>query len=517
MLPRKYAQLNGMLVTPTAPARGAARPHPLDVIFHPRAVAVVGVPSGARVQASSFLTALIEQRFQEARPLYPVNPKMDEVEGLTCYPSLLATPDPVDHVISLVPARAAAELVDQCVTKGVRSVHFYTAGLAETGVPELVALERAMIAKLRAAGVNSIGPNSMGIYVPESRLAFMSGFPSEPGNVMFISQSGANAGEIVHGLARRGVRFSKGVSFGNGADVKAWELFEYAASDPATEVLVAYVEGVQEGRKFFEAVKRCARMKPTIILKGGLTEAGARAAQSHTGSLAGSLAIFDAMCRQAGAMRVDTMDELHDLTIAVSTGVRRLRGPRVALVGGGGGIAVLSADALVREGLQVPPMPDDAKARMREFIPVAGSSVNNPIDISGATPATIERTLGIVALPDVIDVVFTNPVFGPGNWQDGGPAGGLSAEERALGRVAAARTAAQMLSRLQATAGKPVIVLNRDRGQGLGGLGVDTNEAFRLAAYQAGVAAFPSVHRAARAVGTLLRWRAARAGLPAVI
>ncbi|MEX2228000.1 MAG: CoA-binding protein, partial [Dehalococcoidia bacterium] len=343
----------------TAPASPAtpASPHPLDPIFHPRAVAIVGVPSGSRGMSNGFLSSLLEQRYHEVHPLYPVNPKMDEVAGLKCYPSLLDTPDPVDHVISLVPARVAPELVDQCVTKGVRSIHFFTAGLAETGIPELVALEHQLIAKLRAAGIRAIGPNCMGLYVPESRLAFMGGFPSEPGNVMLISQSGANAGDIVHGLSRRGIRFSKGVSFGNGADVRAWELFDYAASDPETAVVVAYIEGVQDGRKFFEGVKRCARLKPTIILKGGLTDAGARAARSHTGSLAGSLAIFDAMCRQAGAMRAETMDDLQDLAVAVSTGARRVRGPRVALVGGGGGFAVLSADALAREGLQVPPLP----------------------------------------------------------------------------------------------------------------------------------------------------------------
>ncbi|MDA0365980.1 MAG: CoA-binding protein [Chloroflexi bacterium] len=492
--------------------------HPLDPIFHPRAVAIVGVPSGSRGMSNGFLSSLIEQRFHENHPLYPVNPKMDEVAGLKCYPSLLDTPDPVDHVISLVPARVAPSLVDQCVTKGVRSIHFFTAGLAETGIPELVALEHEMIGKLRAAGIRAIGPNCMGLYVPESRLAFMGGFPSEPGNVMLISQSGANAGDIVHGLSRRGIRFSKGVSFGNGADVKAWELFDYAASDPDTEVVVAYIEGVQEGRKFFEAVKRCARVKPTIILKGGLTDAGARAAQSHTGSLAGSLAIFDAMCRQAGAMRAETMDDLQDLAVAVTTGARSVRGPRVVLVGGGGGFAVLSADALAREGLQVPPMPESAKAQLREFIPLAGTSVNNPIDTSGGSPEVVERTLRIVSAPDVIDAVFTNPVFGRSPWPDGDAQPQPTAEERAQSRVESAREAAAMLARLQKTSGKAVIVLQRDRGfGGMGGLGVDANEAFGLAAYEAGIAVFPSIQRAARSVGELLRWRAARTGLPAVI
>ncbi len=491
--------------------------HPLDPIFHPQAVAVVGVPSSPGSMAFGFLASLLEQGYQEHHALYPVNPKMREVAGLPCYASLLDIPGSVDHVISLVPARVAPELVEQCITKGVRSIHFFTAGLAETGEPELVALERRMIAELRAAGIRAIGPNCMGLYVPASGLAFMGGFPSEPGNVMLISQSGANAGDVIHGLSRRGVRFSKAVSFGNGADVQAWELFEYAAADPETEIVTAYIEGVQSGRRFFDAVKRCAAVKPTIILKGGLTDAGARAARSHTGSLAGSLAIFDAMCRQAGAMRAETMDDLHDLVVAVGTGARRVAGPGVVLVGGGGGIAVLSADALARAGLDLPPMDEATKSRLREFIPVAGTSVNNPID-TNAGPELMDRTLRIVSAAPGVDVVFTNPPLG--RWPGGGPgvAAGVDelppaeAERRTIER---ARAAADDLARLQAETGKPFVALQRDRG--MGAASADVTDAFQQQAYRAGVAAFPTIHRAARAVGLVLRWRAERAGLPPIL
>lgn len=179
--------------------------HPLDPIFHPRAVALVGVPSTGAAGGGGwgFLTSLLEQKFHERHDLYPVNPKMDEVEGLKCYPTLLDTPDPVDHVISLVPARAAPGLVDQVIQKKVRSLHFFTAGFSETGDSEMANVEAEMIARLRAAGVRTIGPNCMGLYVPDNGLAFMNGFPREAGNVMLISQSGANAGDVVR--ASRGV------------------------------------------------------------------------------------------------------------------------------------------------------------------------------------------------------------------------------------------------------------------------------------------------------------------------
>ncbi|MPZ99192.1 MAG: hypothetical protein GEU80_07610 [Dehalococcoidia bacterium] len=491
--------------------------HPLDPIFHPRAVALVGVPSSDNDMSRGFLTALLEQGYEQEHGLYPVNPKMTEVRGLRCYPTLLDTPDPVDHVISLVPARVAPELVEQCVQKGVRSIHFFTAGLAETGDPELIEVERRMIERLRDAGIRAIGPNCMGLYVPRSGLAFMGGFPTEPGNVMLISQSGANAGDIIHGLGRRGVRFSKAVSFGNGADVRAHDLFDYAASDPDTEIVTAYIEGAQDGRKMFEAVKRCAAVKPTIILKGGLTAAGARAANSHTGSLAGSVQIFEAMCRQAGAYRAETMDDLHDLVIGVATGARHIRGRGVALVGGGGGFAVLSADAIATAGLEVPPLPEASKARLREFIPLAGTSVNNPIDTNAGGPEGMLRTLGIVAEAAPIDVVITNPMLPrqPGAPGPGGPppaaADELPPEEHDERMQRAADRASGQLAELQTETGVPFVALLRGRE-----VEGDAADRFQQAATAAGIACYPTVHRAARTLAQLMVWRARREGLPAL-
>jgi acyl-CoA synthetase (NDP forming) len=220
----------------------------------------------------------------------------------------------------------------------------------------------------------------MGLYVPEERISFGMHFPSESGNVMVISQSGGHAGSIVGGLAPRGLRFSKVVSFGNGSDIGAPELFEYALSDPDTAVVLAYIEGVGAGRPFFEAVKRCAAVKPTIILKGGFTAAGARAANSHTGSLAGSAAVFDALCRQTGALRVDSLEELYDMAVAVTTSVRDIRGMRAILTGGGGGASVLAADAIARHGIDLPDLPAETREALREWVPVAGNSVHNPVD-----------------------------------------------------------------------------------------------------------------------------------------
>ena len=489
--------------------------HPMDPIFHPRGIAIVGVPSTPRDiggPPSSFLGSLLELGYEEEHGLYPINPKMDEVDGLRCYPSLLDTPDPVDHVISMVPAQVVPMLVDQCVAKGVRSLHLFTAGFAETGDPELVAQEAQLIKKLTDAGIRAIGPNCMGLYVPSERVAFMNNFPSEPGNVFVISQSGANAGDMIHGLARRGVRFSKGVSFGNGADVKAHHLLDYAATDPETESVVAYLEGVQEGRRFFDALKRCARIKPTVILKGGIHAAGARAANSHTGSLAGSIEVFEAACRQAGAMRAETMDDLHDLLVALTTGAKDVTGTGVVLVSGGGGYAVLASDAIASAGLDVPPMPAGTVAELREFIPVAGTSVNNPIDTNLRDDEDRRRTLRIVARAAPTNVVFTSAGDSDGRQPNGGDE--LPRDERIERAEEAARQAANLVADLQQETGTPFVAIARSRSTS--DIAARASEAYGVEAYGRGVATFASVPRAARAIGQILEWRKRRAGLPAL-
>ena len=507
--------------------------HPLDPVFNPRAVAVVGVRSDPNASAmGSFYDSLLEADFPSIGGLYPVNPKMSEIRGATCYPTLLDTPDPVDHVISQVPAAAVPDLVDQCVAKKVRSIHFFTAGFSETGDEEMAGVEDAMIRKLRDAGIRAIGPNCMGLYVPGSRLAFMAGFPMESGDVFLLSQSGANAGEIVHGLVTRGVRFSKVVSYGNGADLKAHDFLDYAAADPDSRVVAAYIEGVQDGRAFFDALKRCALVKPVIILKGGRTQSGSHAAHSHTGSLAGSIEVFDAACRQAGAMRAETMDELHDLVVAASTSTRLVERTGVALFGGGGGgFAVLSADAIDREGLSVPRLPQSAIDEMREYIPVAGSSVNNPID---AFPPEdkLEDMLRTIATADGIDLVFMSPMTGwrrppPGSKAPADKSGNAAPppaadvvdddadddpESATKEMTENADKAAKQMRDLQADTGTPVVgILRSGRMARMMG---QSPSAMSQATYREGVGVFPSVARAARTVAQMLEWKTYREGLP---
>lgn len=486
--------------------------HPLDPIFHPRSVAIVGVSSreAEGTARTSFLGAVMDQGFQDYGPLYPINPRLTEIRGLRCYPSVIECPGPVDHVISQIPAAGLPLLIEQCIQKGVRSIHLFTAGFSETGDPEMAAQERAIIEQARAGGIRIFGPNCMGLYVPESHLSFQVGLPRDTGDVMVISQSGANAGDISSSLAERGMRFSKVVSYGNGTDVDSHELFDYAASDPDTRLVLAYIEGVKNGRAFFDAVKRCAAAKPTIILKGGLTSAGARAANSHTGSLAGSTDIFEALCRQTGAYRAPTMEDLQDMAIAMSTAARSIRGRGIVLMGGGGGFSVLSADAIAQEGLDLPEMPQSVQDELREFVPVAGTSVRNPIDAGFLGRDGVNhraRALEIIAGAAGIDAVFYSTGMPPGF---GARPAEPGADEDDLRRDRA-RTLIEEIATVQARTGTAVISVRRGRGGD-----PEAAHEFLLEAYRRGVAVFPSVGRAARTLGTLLQWRARREGMPEI-
>jgi acyl-CoA synthetase (NDP forming) len=203
-----------------------------------------------------FVRAL--QYMEFAGPIYPINPKAQEVLGLRCYPSLLEVPGPVDHVISSIPASGVLELMDHAAAKAVRSVHFFTAGFRETGEEERIGLEQELLRRAQAAGIRVIGPNCMGLYCPGARVAFNRESPRESGNVAFVSQSGLNAEELIFYAALRGVRFSKVVSYGNAVDLDESDFLEYCTVDPETDIIATYIEGVKDGRRFLRRLSAAA-------------------------------------------------------------------------------------------------------------------------------------------------------------------------------------------------------------------------------------------------------------------
>lgn len=464
----------------------------LDYIFHPRSVAIAGVSSTPQGGAGmgggmGFLDSIREMGFRG--PLYPINPKASQIAGLPCYPSLRDAPGPVDHVISSVPAPVVPRLVEDAIATGVKTIHFFTAGFSETGEADRVELEQQAMARLRTAGIRVIGPNCMGLYVPSAGLSFMPGFPIESGHTAFISQSGANAGDFVRAAAARGVRFSKVVSYGNAADLNEADFFAYAADDPETHQIFAYIEGVRAGRRFVEALRHAARRKPVVILKGGRTAAGARAAASHTGSLAGSLDVFDALCRQSGALRVPTLDDLVDLAVAFHF-LPPPAGKGVAVVGAGGGTSVLAADAIDAAGLEVPPLPEEVQAELRRFTPVAGTSVRNPLDVMSIFETEqFVTTMRLAAQADVIDMVLFHTNF---DWRRRGADGSRLNET------------VQNLIRAGEASPKPIAVSVKPA---LSSDGAVETISFMDACARAGIAVFPGIDRAARALAGLVRWR----------
>jgi len=469
----------------------------LEEIFHPRGVAVVGVspnqPGFAGV-GLGFLLALKEIGHPAA---YPVNPNYDEIEGLKCYGSVLDIEGPVDHVISSVPARIVPKVLEDCIAKGVRSMQMFTAGFSETEDEEMAELEKTIVARANEGGIRIFGPNCMGLYVPEAKLSWMSGAPPEPGPVGFLSQSGGNTGELVMISAVRGIRYTKVVSYGNAADVDASELLEHFADDPKTEVIAAYLEGVKGGRRLVEAMRKAAAAKPLVVLKGGRTEAGARAVKSHTASLAGAYEVFEGLCRQVNAVNVTSVEELADMAVAFRF-MGPPAGPRVGIVGVGGGMSVFAADQVNDAGLECPEFPEQTQAELREFIAVAGTSVQNPLDaIQVFVPQALERTLTAVGKAENIDVMIYPT--------------GLPSVRRRVASVSGGATSeayVEALTRAREVSGTPIAVVIRAP---LDEAGMAMTAPLQEMLWKAGFPVFASIPRAASAIAKMLRWRENRA------
>lgn len=354
----------------------------LDKLFYPTSVAVVGVSTrkeASLVGGQNYLNALRTCGFRG--DLYAVNPRGGEIWGLPVYRSVADIPGPVDYVIASVPAGAALDLMRDCINKGVKVVHFFTSGFSEAG-GEGERLEKELCSLAGRHGIRVIGPNCMGVYCPSSGLCFVAESSRESGPVGLVCQSGGNAIYMVREGGERGIRFSKVVSYGNACDVTESDLLEYLAEDEETRTVLLYIEGVREGQRFKQALKRVAGRKPTIVLKAGTTETGARAATSHTGALSGSEAVWNAYLHQVGAVRVETLDDLLDMAATFSR-LRRPAGRRVALLGIGGGATVLAGDACGKAGLLVPRLPVELGKQLGGLLKTeAGTILDNPIDLS---------------------------------------------------------------------------------------------------------------------------------------
>jgi len=356
----------------------------LDHIFNPKSVAIVGVSSqglGLQMGGAAYVESLLACGFKGG--IYPVNPKGGEVFGLQIYPSIKDIPESVDYVVCCITAEQIPVLIQDCAAKGVKVIQIYAGGFSETGTEEGKQLEKDIYALARQYGIRLMGPNCLGVYHPEAKLTYFSDLPGESGPVSFICQSGGNSGYVVREAARRGIKFSKVISYGNACDINETELLEFLSADSNTKIITAYMEGVKDGRKFKKVLEEAAKAKPVIILKGGASEAGSRAATSHTGALAGTDRVWDALLYQTGAVRVSSLEELVDMTVTFSF-MPVLPGRKAAIFGWGGGATVLAADDCAGEGLVIPRLPQQIQDELEGYMQKGkiGVGLSNPVDIS---------------------------------------------------------------------------------------------------------------------------------------
>ena len=383
------------------------RQHDLDFLFHPDSVALVGITTSETWHWTlTFLEGLLEIGFD--RPLYLVNPKGGEIKGHKVYTSLKEVPGNIDYVIGLVNAHIAPKLVEECAEKGVRAIHFCTAGFSETGEEDRVKLESEVAEIARKKGIRILGPNCMGIYCPQSRLSFSPAFPKESGPVGVISQSGGNSIYLVRQAALRGIRFSKVISYGNACDINESDLLEYLANDVDTRIIALYIEGIKDGKRFRRAMEEATKEKTVILIKGGATEGGARAAAGHTAALAGSRTTWEALCKQLGIISVNSIEEMIDVLVTLIF-LPLPRGRNAVLFGAGGGASVLITDEFESRGLRVPPLPPEIVAQIREFTPIAGNILRNPVDYSQAINNLegVIKTFIILSAWDGADFIVT--------------------------------------------------------------------------------------------------------------
>lgn len=385
-------------------------------IFYPESIAVVGASRDKRKAGYYWLKAVVDAGY--TGNIYPVNPNGGEVLGLKIYPSLRAIPGTVDYAIVCIPREATPSLLDDCPTKKVKAVTFFTAGFKEIGDDVGYKLEEEMVSKAQQGGFRIIGPNCLGVYCPEWKIPCgPGGTIGESGTVGFISQSGGISGQLVELGIARGIKYSKGISFGNGIDLDSIDSLKYMAADPKTSVIGAYLEGVRNGSLLLNTIAEVTKVKPVIAWKAGRTEAGAAAAKSHTGSLASSAAVWSAALKQGGAIEVHSLEELAD-TLLIFQQLQQWRGKGIAIVcglaDGGGGIAVSASDTCTELGLPIPPLSSSTRQRLTSLLGQAGSILHNPVDVSQAAGSltTLRQTIELILADSAIDLVLVQEDMG---------------------------------------------------------------------------------------------------------
>ncbi|MDI6832044.1 MAG: CoA-binding protein [Actinomycetota bacterium] len=376
----------------------------LDYVFNPRSIAFIGATESMRKWGFLILNNLLTGGYEGE--VYPVNPNRDTILGLPSYPSVREIPGEIDLAVFTVPARQVLSSLDECIARGVKAGLVITAGFKELG-EEGAAAEAEMVRRAREAGMVLVGPNCQGICCPKNRLYSWMPilFHPHPGKIGYVAQSGNILNMLIGHAVNAGLGVSKAVSSGNEADISTEEYYSYLAEDPDTEVIVSYIEGVPDGRRFLEYSRAVTARKPVVVLKGGRTSAGVSAARSHTGAMAVSERLFEAACRQAGITLTYSIEEA-GVTAAAFVNRPLPRGRRVGIITGGGGLGVIASDFCTEIGLEVATLSGDTLKKLEELLPdwwVPG----NPVDlVAGLDFTVLKPVIEILMKSGEVDAVM---------------------------------------------------------------------------------------------------------------
>ena len=386
----------------------------LQALFEPTSIAVIGASARPDSVGQAVFRNLLLNGYTGT--IFPVNPKHGSIMGVKAYPSVLEIDADVDMAILIIPASGVSAVLDQCAQKGIHSAIVISAGFKETG-GDGVKLEAQIRDQAREAGIALLGPNCLGLINTDLAISMNASFArsmAQPGNIAFMSQSGALCTSILDYAGSQNIGFSKFISFGNKADVDENDLLRYLGQDPQTQVILMYVEDLSNGLDFIHIAREITSeqeiTKPILALKSGRTAEGARAAASHTGSMAGTDEVYDALMAQAGVLRVDTVQELFDYAMAFADQPMP-RSDRIAIVTNAGGPGIMATDACVRQGLELADLSDETCKILTAALPAA-ASVKNPVDVLGdAQHDRYQATLEAVLKDDNVDglVVILTP------------------------------------------------------------------------------------------------------------
>jgi len=372
----------------------------LEPLFKPSSVAVIGASRTAGKVGHDVLRNILNSGYKGE--VFPINPNAQEVLGLKCYPSLSDVPERIDMGVVAVPASIVPNIAEEAGRKELRVLVIISAGFKESGI-EGTRLEERLVSVCKEYGIRILGPNCLGVIDTSTPInASFAGSMPIKGNIAFASQSGALCTAVLDWSLKEGVGFSKFLSLGNKADLNENDVMLELAEDDNTKVILMYLEGVEDGKRFLEVAQEVTRKKPVVILKSGVTDAGVRAVSSHTGTMAGSDLAFDVAFKQTGIIRVGTAQELFDIAEILSTQPHP-KGPNVVVITNAGGPGILAADAIEKYGLKMAPISADIRGALGGRLPPE-ASFNNPVDVLG--DATAERysfALGTVLKSEDVD------------------------------------------------------------------------------------------------------------------